>query len=175
MVRDLLELLLTGTFKQFIPYDSPLAALPQRWILFRPTLNVCRRGNILYSEVYRYVIDQAWRQDSWILASVFLYWTQAIVQPYRLKRLGQYRIYYMSNAKLHSFNPSYVCVYRIRKERECLFHCIYPFHIQTTLKHSSLYFMMMMLIIDMSDCTTAYFCSWSVHVNLQRGNILKSY
>ena len=30
MVRELLELLFTGTFKQFIPYDSPLAALPQR-------------------------------------------------------------------------------------------------------------------------------------------------
>ena len=30
MVRELLELLFTGTLKQFIPYDSPPAALPQR-------------------------------------------------------------------------------------------------------------------------------------------------
>ena len=42
----------------------------------------------------------------------------------------------MSNAKLHSFNPSYVYIYRIRKERECL-PFSYSNHVETffTLLH----------------------------------------
>ena len=38
------------------------------------------RGNILYSE-YKYVIDQAWGQDSWILANFFFFRVGPKPQP----------------------------------------------------------------------------------------------